>query len=130
MSERTHYVYEAYDADGLLLYIGCTGRPRDRYRAHMAGDPGGLNGWFHPFVTHWRVSGPYAKETALRIESQRIDERHPIWNGQTYRNPVARKAATNEYLAFHGVKWAEHPRYVNRVIPIPRRRHRKLRIVS
>lgn len=112
MSERTHFVYEAYDGDGLLLYVGCTGKPGQRHKAHMAGDPGGLLGWFHPFVTHWRVSGPYPKVTALRIERERIAERSPIWNGGS------RTGQIDEYLRFHGVKFVHHPRYVTRAMAV------------
>lgn len=134
MIERTHFVYEAYDADGLLLYVGCTGNPATRHRAHMQGDPGGARGWFHPFVTDWRVSGPYPKTTALRIERERIAERQPIWNGQSYENQKGRRAAIAEYLKFHGVEFVEHPRYINRamLVEAPRRRGRvrRLRVVA
>jgi hypothetical protein len=121
---RTHFVYEAYDADGLLLYVGCTGKPGDRYRAHMRGEPGGAKGWLQSFVTHWRVSGPYEKDTALRIERDRIKTRAPIWNGQTYPNSRARMDAINEYLRYHGVQFVEHPRSVNLAVAVKARRGR------
>lgn len=28
--DRTHFVYEAYDADGICLYVGCTKAPTRR----------------------------------------------------------------------------------------------------
>lgn len=102
MSEaRTHYVYEAYDADGLALYIGCTGNPAQRYREHMTGN-GDARGWFERFVTNWRVSGPYPKRVALEIEKRRIRKQQPIWNGQSRENRRGRRELINAYLAYHG----------------------------
>lgn len=123
-TERTHFVYEAYDADGLLLYVGCTSNPAKRYRAHMTGDPD-HRGWFDPFVTDWRLSGPYEKATALRIERERIAECDPIWNGQAAGNRHGRQLI-QAYLSYHGVKWEHRP---NRgrpyLVPAGRRRPRK-----
>src|SRR5689334_4934448 len=103
MTERTHYVYRAYDADGLLLYVGCTGNPTMRYRAHMQGDPGGCRGWFHPFVTDWHFSGPYAKDVALAKEAALIDEGQPIWNGASLENQRGKRFLIQDYLRYHKV---------------------------
>lgn len=103
MSDRDHFVYEAFDADGLLLYVGCTGQPDTRYRAHMAGNYN-LHGWFNPFVTRWRVSGPYPKVTAYAIERERIARQQPIWNGHSRDNRGGRGLIA-EYLKFHGVRF-------------------------
>lgn len=97
MTARTHFVYEAYDADGLLLYVGCTGNPRERYRAHMTGN-GDARGWFNPFVTNWRVSGPYPKDVAFRLERARIDAGQPIWNARSVENRQDRRLIA-DYLA-------------------------------
>lgn len=130
-SERTHFVYEAYDADGICLYVGCTGRPTARYRSHMTGDGDG-RGWFDPFVTHWRVSGPYPKEVALRIEAGRIAERQPIWNGMSLANRLGKRRLIADYLRYHGVRFEDHPRR-NRPVLVPvatKRRKRRLRVVD
>ena len=133
MTDRTHFVYEAYDADGLLLYVGCTGKPGDRYRAHMAGNNGDGRGWFESFVTHWRVSGPYPKRTALDIEKARILRAQPIWNGMSEGNRNSAYALIREYLAFHGVQFVSNP---NRCRPdlVPVRSsksgRRRLRVVA
>jgi len=111
MSARTHFVYEAYDADGLLLYVGCTGKPRDRFKAHMHG-AGDARGWFNPFLDQWRVSGPYAKKTALRIERERIERHRPIWNGNVPGNRHGRRELINAYLRFHGVRFVDSGRGV------------------
>lgn len=127
MSDRTHFVYEAYDADGLVLYVGCTGRPGDRYRAHMTGDGDG-RGWFNPFVTHWRVSGPYPKSRALAIERDRIRLYQPIWNGTSRENAKGSRELIAAYLRHHGVRFVRNP-HRNRpdLVPVPARR---LRVVA
>lgn len=127
MSERTHFVYEVYDADGLLLYVGCTGNPQNRYRAHMTGDGGGLRGWFNPFVDHWRVSGPYTKAKALEIEKARIQAYQPIWNGASDANAKGRRQLIADYLDYHGVRFEPHPIHHSRarLRPVRRRRGRR-----
>lgn len=87
MSERTHYVYRAYDEFGSVLYVGCTKHPEARFRQHLGGNSYGGR-WFNPWVTRWRVSGPYPKLTALRIEKQWIKDLEPIFNGLSAGNRV------------------------------------------
>lgn len=127
-ANRTHFVYEAYDADGLLLYIGCTGNPTQRYKAHMAGNAD-ARGWFDPFVTKWRVSGPYPKATAFALEKRLIAERHPIWNGHTPANLYGDRALINQYLADHGVRFAPSNR-PNRPILVAAKRRRLSAVAS
>jgi len=115
MSDRTHFVYEAFDADGLLLYVGCTGKPHDRYRSHMSGDSD-ARGWFNHFVAHWRVSGPYPKKTALRIERERINAQQPIWNGSVPGNQKGKRELIKAYLEFHKVRFVPGHR---RAVPEP-----------
>lgn len=123
MSDRTHFVYEAYDADGLLLYVGCTGNPAMRYRAHMTGN-GDARGWFESFVTRWRVSGPYTKPVALRIEKERIDEGQPIWNGHSLENRLNGRRLIADYLRYHGVEFVPHP-FRGRPNLVPTKRKQK-----
>lgn len=118
---RDHFVYEAYDADGIALYVGCTGDPQTRYKAHLAGNAD-ARGWFDPFVTKWRVSGPYQKSVALFIERQTIDALQPIWNGASLRNRRGRRELIREYLEFHGVRFKENPYRPNRPDLVPARR--------
>lgn len=103
---RTHYVYEAYDADGLLLYVGCTGNLPQRLRAHMGKSED--RGWFNRFVTDWRASGPYEPAVAFRVEKERIDAYQPIWNGHSKENLLGRRALVNAYLAFHGLRFEDY----------------------
>ena len=124
--ERTHYVYEAYDADGLSLYVGCTGNPANRYRAHMTGN-GDARGWFQDFVTHWRVSGPYPKVVAFRLEKERIDRAQPIWNGHSTENLLHNRRLIAKYLAYHGFRFVENPFRLTRpdLVPVgPSKRRR------
>lgn len=109
MSERTHFVYEAYDSDGLLLYVGCTGQPEKRYKAHMAGG-GDARGWFNPFVTDWRVSGPYTPLVALKIERDRIEAKQPIWNGHSRENFGGKRKLIKDYLDAKGLTFIPNPR--------------------
>ncbi len=126
-TDRTHFVYEAYDADGLCLYIGCTGDPAGRYRTHMAGNSDS-RGWFEHFVTHWRVSGPYPKPTALRIERERITAAQPIWNGSSFQNSGGKRKLIAAYLAHHGVRFGEKPWWGKP--PLLPARRRQLRVVK
>lgn len=125
MTARTHVVYEAFDADGLLLYIGCTGNPGQRYKAHMSGNAD-ARGWFDPFVTRWRTSGPYTKEVAFKMEKRLILERHPIWNGHTLANQRGKRKLIREYLAFHGVRFVGGGRPNHPDLVPAKRRHLKV----
>lgn len=129
---RDHFVYTVYDADGLMLYVGCTGRPTMRYRAHATGDAGGARGWFHPFIDHWHVSGPYTKAKALELEKARIEAYQPIWNGASYLNSRGRRRLIADYLDYHGVRFVPHPYKNNRaqLETIRRRRRRHLKAVA
>src|SRR5689334_20050485 len=105
---RTHWVYEAFDGDGLLLYIGRTGRPNQRYREHMAGQYYAC-GWFDPFVTDWRWHGPYTFETAKRIEKAWIAERAPIWNSKHHGPNGRDKTSIERYLRSRNAQFRPHP---------------------
>lgn len=104
MNARTHFVYTAFDADGRVLYVGCTGRPEQRYKQHMAGD-GDARGWFHPFVVRWHVSGPYPIEVARQMERARIEELFPVWNGHNPENNMGRREAIKNYLVEKGCEF-------------------------
>lgn len=127
---RTHFVYMALDADGIALYVGCTGNPPRRYRQHMAGDYN-ARGWFDHFVTRWHVSGPYTHDVALRIEKERIERYQPIFNGLSERNRQrpGERLLVEDYLRAHGVKFVPH-HSVNRAVVVPIRGRRRLRSVA
>lgn len=100
MNPRTHFVYTAYDADGAVLYVGVTSKPRQRYLQHMAGNDD-ARGWFESYVVRWHVSGPYPKDVALRMEKERIAALQPIFNGHSKANLHGRRALIKGYVTTH-----------------------------
>lgn len=76
-TERDHWVYRAWDADGRLLYIGCTKNLKQRRAAHATGTD---SDWY-PFATRFRAYGPYTYETARAIERQAIETEESYFNG-------------------------------------------------
>lgn len=75
MSDRTHFVYRAFDREGELLYIGCTSNLDQRRAAHRS-----TSDWY-PYAASFRIAGPFDRETALRIEKQAIETEGSWFNG-------------------------------------------------
>lgn len=117
MSDRTHYVYEVYDADGVCLYVGCTSKPKQRRMQHMSSSRD-ARGWFGPFVSTYRMYGPYPIDVALRIESERIRAFDPIWNGHALGNLHKNRAAIRRYLHTHRVRFVRGER-PNEAVLVP-----------
>lgn len=116
MSDRDHFVYTAFDEHGRVLYVGCTAAPERRIKEHLAGG-GDARGWFDSFVARWRMSGPYERATALRIEKQMQRALEPVWNGHDPRNNRCRRELITEYVASHGLRFVEGDRRA-RLVPI------------
>jgi hypothetical protein len=76
---QTHWVYRAYDADGVCLYIGCTGWLSERRTTHRR-----ESAWFASAV-RWRLTGPMSKQAAYRLEADQIAELRPIHNRRIRR---------------------------------------------
>lgn len=85
-ARREHFVYWAYDANGVLLYIGCTMQPKKRWAEHC-GKPAAA--WTR-HVARFRAQGPYNYETARRMERQAIDEHQPPFNNDHAKAMAAR----------------------------------------
>lgn len=85
-NRREHFVYCAYDARGVLLYIGCTMQPDKRREGHK----GQRAEWVN-FVSYFRAHGPYNYETARRMERSAIREHQPPFNGDTTTYRAASK---------------------------------------
>lgn len=78
---RNHFVYWVWDADGQLLYIGCTRRPEVRWKEHLAGSS---RVWARRAARR-RMAGPYDYPTARRIEREQQLALNP-----QYGHPLAR----------------------------------------
>lgn len=70
---REHFVYRCYDADGRLLYVGCTRRPDARWRQHKAD-----RHYWTADVARTRMAGPYNYDTAREIERVALRDEYPI----------------------------------------------------
>lgn len=90
-SRREHFVYRAFDADGRLLYVGCTIRPTKRFNEHK-----GQSRWF-PFAVKFTMQGPYNYQTGRRIEKEAIYGEHPLWNHNEPRRFRAQALRTRVY---------------------------------
>lgn len=74
MNEPDHYVYRAYDAAGLLLYIGCTGNPKQREGGHKSASP-----WFQ-YAVRFEYEGPYHMGCAYSREDAAIESEQSFFN--------------------------------------------------
>lgn len=72
---RTHFVYRMFDADGRLLYVGCTKDIVRRLRNHRS-----ENGHFFHRIARIHQQGPYPYRSALAIERQLINTLRPDFN--------------------------------------------------
>lgn len=91
MSERTHFVYTAWDSAGRPLYVGCSKKPVARQREHRAHSL-----WFQ-YATRFTMSGPYPETTALALERERIVTVRPHFNWQPEFNRIIRARNAREH---------------------------------
>lgn len=135
----THFVYRYYNADGRLLYVGCSKNPWTRYKTHRQDSRLWINE-----VARGRISVFPDQATALEAERAAIIAEKPLynkthrwehredWSAQdyvdyaqgllrtshhpydTYRGP--RMTAVREvYRSLFGEPLPVRPRYVRRV---------------
>lgn len=82
-----HYVYRCYDADGDLIYIGCTANVDRRMSAHRRGGKAASR-WLSVCMTRHLVSGPYPdREAGRSAEAAAIAIEQPVFNVQERRIP-------------------------------------------
>lgn len=101
-----HYLYRCYDADGLLLYIGCTGNPRRRMEHHRAGRRTQASKLLALFMDRCEIDGdPHLdRDAALRAEWSAIHAEQPLFNTQGRGKPMwLIRFDLREYLRDHGV---------------------------
>lgn len=78
-----HSVYRMFDAEGALLYVGCTAQWPLRLDQHRVGRP-----WWQDVATVTIESFP-SREDALDAESRAIEVEHPLHNAD--RSAVAKE---------------------------------------
>jgi len=71
---RPHFVYRCFDADGRLIYVGCSRTPKNRMDQHRA------NSWWFEQVERVRFTVFPNKDYALWMERRAIETEHPRWN--------------------------------------------------
>lgn len=77
-----HFVYRCYDADGDLIYIGCTANVTKRIASHRRGDKAASR-WLAVFMDRYEVEGPYPDRDAGRqAECEAIQAEQPLFNYQ------------------------------------------------
>lgn len=84
---RNHFVYRYFDADGVLLYVGCSHRPETRLREHRSQRPA-----MCAAIARIKVAGPYCYKTAREIERAALRTEEPIcgWTPAKHREKVRR----------------------------------------
>lgn len=83
-ARREHFVYYAYDARDVLLYIGCTMQPEKRLKGHRD------IGIWTQYAARFRMQGPFNYDTARFKESVAILEHQPPFNGTSPRVVAAK----------------------------------------
>lgn len=71
---RPNFVYRCYDADGRLIYVGCTATPNKRLRDHAK------NSWWATQIAQVRVVVFPDRQYALAKEREAIETEGPRWN--------------------------------------------------
>lgn len=85
---KPHFIYRCFDADGLLLYVGCTKDVPRRISLHQRDLRNKASRWLQVSMVRYEVEGPYADlETARRVEANAIANEQPLFNRQDRRIP-------------------------------------------
>lgn len=111
-SVRNHYVYRYYDESGVLLYVGCSLRPLQRWKEHQSD-----HREMAARVASCRMQGPYNYDTARDVEADALATENPVyantphgqaekqrrygWIKRQMRQLVTEDATTDEYMAIY-----------------------------
>lgn len=103
-----HYLYRCYDADGVLLYIGCTVEVDRRITAHRRGKGAKASTWLAACMARYETEGPYrGRDAGREAERDAIQAEQPIFNLQErkneHRSAWSTRADVAEYLVEHGL---------------------------
>jgi predicted GIY-YIG superfamily endonuclease len=91
--DADHYVYRCYDAEDVLLYVGCTRNPKSRIAAHRRGSTSKASRWLSVTMTRVEVTGPFrGREAGREVERAAIRAELPVFNTQ--------ETATYDYAAW------------------------------
>ena len=101
-----HFLYRCYDADGLLLYIGCTNNVERRVAAHRRGDGHSLaSRWLSVFMTRHEVEGPFpGRDAGREAEREAIRTEQPLFNYQERKGPNLAGWMTRRPIALYLVE--------------------------
>lgn len=100
-----HFLYRCYDADGDLIYIGCTSNVKRRMVHHRRGIGGSrASKWLSACMVRHEVNGPFQGRNAAReFERQAIAIECPIFNTQERREPIwMTRREVSKYLVERG----------------------------
>lgn len=102
-TDRVYFVYRVLNADGELLYVGCTKRLGTRWSEHKSAWPGMVAA-----AVRCRIQGPYTYEKARELERIAIRTEEPIvgWTPAKHREKCARNRWIEnrvEQLLRHGI---------------------------
>lgn len=71
---KMYCTYYFYDANGAVLYIGCTRSVLDRIKAHA------MHSWFYRDVVTIKIERALSFKEAVAFESKEIRRLRPIYN--------------------------------------------------
>lgn len=103
MSEA-HFLYRCYDADGRLLYIGCTKNVTRRMSLHRRDPRSKGSRWLRVSMARYEAEGPFIDyATARAAEALAIGDEQPLFNLQDRGIPMRMALSpVAEYLIEHG----------------------------
>lgn len=58
----SHFVYHCYDADDVVLYVGCTGNPKQRELGHRNASP-----WWSDVAPSWKLTSDQVADVRRRM---------------------------------------------------------------
>lgn len=105
MSAREYFVYRLFDADGELLYVGCTNNFIRRWSEHHGGHRRMVRA-----ARRCHAQGPYTRDVARRLERVAAQNEHPLygWTPQK-QSRITKRIAWEKQLTAElmrdGWKW-------------------------